>query len=139
MGQAGESINKGENTNTIIPDAKVIESNTNEKLIPAWQRGVYRGFRWFSYVALVTIFWILVSYLDVLPYGLSSSVNLVLPILLFLLAIPISIIFGLDNIIWESSGGNIHVSELLILLTVLINFLCISVCLVLVRGDSEKK
>jgi Mn2+/Fe2+ NRAMP family transporter len=70
-----------------------------------FKSGLWKGFKSSRYIVVVVFFWLLLLKLGVLPDWLVGSGILLFSLLLFLLAIPLSIFFRLDQLMsaWNYS------------------------------------
>jgi len=110
------------------------------RTIAAWERGARIGFKRSLYVAVPVLLWMLLSLLGLLSVSLNSNLVLCFSVLVFVLAIPLSILFGLHTFAlnWAPESSN-ETIMLVFVLVLCLNFTLVGCLRGLLRGDEEQK
>lgn len=101
-----------------------------------WERGARSGLKRSLYVAAPVLVWMILSIFGLISVSLSTNLLLCFSVALYLLGIPLSILFGLDSFAleWAPDSSN-ETIMLVFLLVVSLNFTLIGAIRGWLRGD----
>ncbi len=115
-------------------------SDKPPRKIAPWERGARTAFRRALYVAAPVFLWMILSLLDLISLSLSTNLSLCFSVLLYLLGIPLSILFGLDSFALEWAPESSNELIMLVFLVVMgLNFTLIGAVRGWLRGEEQEE
>jgi hypothetical protein len=91
-----------------------------------------RPFRRYSYVALAVILWMIIGRIEFISPALYSGLNLIVAVILFILAIPLSLFLRIESI-----GDSQTTTMIVLLIAGCLNFLILGYVFHLIRGKKK--
>ena len=103
---------------------KLPTNSAEERNQVNWKQGFWHGCKTFVYVGVPGLVWVLLDYFQVLNHTAAFDGDMILAPLLFVLAIPCSIIIRLDQSMqrWAFDENHNEVALLIALVCVFVNF-----------------